>query len=337
MHIAEGILTGSSVVATSVAGGAVLAWGAVAMGKFTKAQPERKPLLGMAGAFIFLVSLIPIPAFNGTCSHPCGTPLAGILLGPGIGAALASLALLLQALFFAHGGLTTLGANTLTLGFLGAGSGWLFYRIGRKLGMPVWGAAALGGFLGDIATYWGAGLVLGTHLAWFSPTPKYSFIGYLEAIYLAYLPVQGPISIGEMIFTGVVVNSIARQRPEVLESLGVLPKPKVSSMATVAMLAVCFLAASSAFAADGATEPQAAPAETTPSFAGMDESVNEKMAEEAGAPSREPFINTEAMGDLWNFILLLGGGAAGFIIGRNWHHLFGKREAGLPGPATAGK
>ena len=295
MHIAEGILTGSSVVATSVAGGAVLAWGAVAMGKFTKAQPERKPLLGMAGAFIFLVSLIPIPAFNGTCSHPCGTPLAGILLGPGIGAALASLALLLQALFFAHGGLTTLGANTLTLGFLGAGSGWLFYRIGRKLGMPVWGAAAMGGFLGDIATYWGAGLILGGHLAFFAPQAQYSFMGYLKAIYLAYLPVQGPISIGEMIFTGVVVNSIARQRPEVLESLGVLPKPKVGAMATVAMLAVCFLAASSAFAADNAAEPQAAPTESTPSFAGMDESVNEKMAEEAGAPSREPFINTEAI------------------------------------------
>ena len=89
---------------------------------------------------------------------------------------------------------------------------------------------------------------------------------------------------------------------------------------------------SPALAADSAPEPNAAPTETTPSFAGMDESVNEKMAEEAGAPSREPFINTEAMGDLWNFILLLGGGAAGFIIGRNWNQLFGRREAVPPDP-----
>ncbi len=334
MHIAEGILTGSSVVVTSVAGGAVLAWGAVAMGKFAKAQPERKPLLGMAGAFIFLVSLIPIPAFTGTCSHPCGTPLAGILLGPGIGAAIAALALLLQALFFAHGGLTTLGANTLTLGLLGAGAGWLFYRLGRKLGLPIWGAAALGGLMGDVATYLGAGLILGGHLAFFSPNPKYSFLGYLQAIYGMYLPIQGPISIGEMVFTGVVINSIARQRPEVLESLGVLPKPRVASMATVAMLAIAFLAASPTYAADSVQDPQA---EKPTPFPGMDESVNEKMAEEAGAPSRPPFIDTESMGDLWNFILLLGGGLSGFIIGRNWHHLFGKREGGSLGPAGTGK
>ncbi len=336
MHIAEGILTGTSVVATSVAGAAVLGWGAAAMARFTKTQPERKPLLGMAGAFIFLVSLIPIPAFNGTCSHPCGTPLAGILLGPGIGAGLASLALLLQALFFAHGGLTTLGANTLTLGLMGAGGGWLFYRLGRRLGFPVWGAAALGGLMGDILTYVGAGLVLGTQLAFFSPEPKFTYGGYLSAIYLMYLPVQGPISIGEMILTAVVVNSVARQRPEVLESLGVIPKAKELAPVAALLLGFGLLLSSPVQAGESAAEPQAAQPETTGSFSGMDESVNEKMAEEAGSPSRAPFIDLESKGDLWNFVLLLGGGLAGFVIGRNWHHLFGKKDASPPNPA-AGK
>lgn len=327
MHIAEGVLTGRSIVATELAGAAVVAWGAVAMRKFAQAQPERKPLLGMAGAFIFLVSLVPIPSFAGTCSHPCGTPLAGILLGPGIGAGLAALALLLQALFFAHGGLTTLGANTITLGLLGAGFGWGSFRLGRKMGMPIWGAAALGGFVGDIATYLGAGLILGGHLAFFAPHPQYSFSGYLRAIYLAYLPVQGPISIGEMVFTAVVVRSVARQRPEVLESLGVERKPSLVAPLVAMLLGIGVLTATPSRAAD------APPA----GFTGMDESVNMKLAENAGSPARDPFINTEAMGDLWNLILLLGGGTAGFILGRNWHHLFGKRDPALGKTADAAR
>ncbi len=59
-------------------------------------------------------------------------------------------------------------------------------------------------------------------------------------------------------------------------------------------------------------------------MAGMDEAVNEKFAEAAGLPPRDPYINTEAMGDLWNMLLLLGGGVCGFIIGRWWHLLWGK-------------
>src|ERR1051326_3727983 len=86
MHIAEGILTGRSVVETTLAGGAVVAWGSVSMARFVKEHPSQKTLLGMAGAFIFLFSLFPIPAFNGTCSHPCGTPLVGMLLGSWQGA-----------------------------------------------------------------------------------------------------------------------------------------------------------------------------------------------------------------------------------------------------------
>jgi hypothetical protein len=62
---------------------------------------------------------------------------------------------------------------------------------------------------------------------------------------------------------------------------------------------------------------------------GMDEAVNERFAEAAGLPAREPYINTEAMGDLWNMLLLLAGGVCGFIIGRWWHLLWGKQKKGV--------
>lgn len=326
MHISEGILTGPSFWATTVAGAAVMAWGISDMKRFVREQPERKPLLGMAGAFIFLVSLIPIPAYMGTCSHPCGTPLAGILLGPGIGAALAGLSLVLQALLFAHGGFATLGANILALGLGGAAGGWLFFKLGRRLGLPLLAAAGLGGLLGDILTYLISGSILGGHLAFFAPQPQYSFAGYLAVIMAAYLPVQLPIALGEMAVTGIAVRSIGRQRPEVLQALRVVSKATLTLVLVLSMVVSLLSVLSEAKASN--TVPvvgEATPKAGEPkAYTGMDEKVNEAMAESAGAKPHDPYINLEDKGDVWNAMLLAGGGLAGFIIGRCWHLLFGR-------------
>lgn len=326
MHISEGILTGPSFWATTVAGAAVMAWGVRDMKRFIKEQPERKPLLGMAGAFIFLVSLIPIPAFMGTCSHPCGTPLAGILLGPGIGAALSGLSLLLQALLFAHGGFATLGANILSLGLGGAVGGWFFFKLGRKMGLPLLAAAGLGGLMGDILTYLISGSLLGGHLAFFAPQPQYSFAGYLAVIMAAYVPVQLPIALGEMVVTGIAVRSIGRQRPEVLEALRVVSRTALA-MTLALGVTVCMLSlASEAMASStAAAAEKGLPSGDRPgAYTGMDEKVNEAIAETAGAKPHDPYINLENKGDVWNAMLLAGGGLAGFIIGRGWHLLFGR-------------
>ena len=61
-------------------------------------------------------------------------------------------------------------------------------------------------------------------------------------------------------------------------------------------------------------------------FAGMDEAVNEKLAEAAGLAARAPYIDTESMGDLWNLLLLSAGGLCGFVVGRWWHLLWGNRR-----------
>jgi hypothetical protein len=67
--------------------------------------------------------------------------------------------------------------------------------------------------------------------------------------------------------------------------------------------------------------------ESESAFPGLDESVNEALAAEAGVPSRDPLINTEAMGELWNLLLLVAGGVCGFIIGRYWDQLWGRAKA----------
>jgi cobalt/nickel transport system permease protein len=340
MHITEGIITGVPAVAYTAVGVALMGWGARAMKKFAAKFPDKKALIGMGGALIFFVSLIPLPAFTGTCSHPCGTPLIAILLGPSIAIALAGIALLLQAAFFAHGGFSTWGANILTLGLVGSLAGWLTFRGARKLGLPLWLSGGAAGLIGDILTYVAAGLILSVTLA-HAPTPQYSFKGYLMAIYAAYIPTQLPIAIGEMVLTGLALQYAFKQRPEVLEELGVvhrrMMRPSLGMTAllsiflTVALLAVSIPALAGSKgpevanppAAESAAEPKA---ETKAGFTGMDESVNEKMSENAGLKVHEPYINLEGQGDVWNLTLLCGGGIAGFILGRRWHLLFGGKK-----------
>ncbi len=333
MHITEGIITGKSAIMYTGVGVALVGLGVLRMKKFVIDFPEKKPLLGMGAALIFFISLIPIPAFTGTCSHPCGTPLVAILLGPLIGVALAGVSLLLQAAFFAHGGFGTWGANVVVLGFFGCFFGWGAFRVARKIGFPLWAAGFAGGLIGDIMVYAASGLILGTTLV-IGPNPQYSLTGYLTAIYVAYLPTQLPIAIGEMVVTGLALHYAFKQRPEVLEELGIINRKTVSGKkAPVTMILLIVLSLSLLFMVNmghAETPPDissvAAVSGEGSGMAGMDEAVNEHMAEAAGLPARDPYINTEAMGDLWIMLLLLGGGACGFIIGRWWHLLWGRPQ-----------
>ncbi len=293
----------------------------------------------MGGALIFFISLIPIPAFTGTCSHPCGTPLIAILLGPSIGIALAGVSLLLQAAFFAHGGFGTWGANVLDLGLFGCLFGWGAFRVARKLGFPLWAAGFAGGLIGNLMVYAATGMILATTLI-NGPSPQYSLTGYLAVIYAAYLPTQLPIAIGEMVVTGLALQYAFRQRPEVLEELGVIHRKTVSEKrAPVTMILLIVLSlpllfkVNVGFAGQNVKNSPPSPASSVVAvsgkggnMAGMDEVVNENLAEAAGLPARDPYINTEAMGDLWNMLLLLGGGICGFIIGRWWHLLWGRPQ-----------
>lgn len=323
MHIAEGVITGTAAIAYTAAGAAIVGAGARRMKQFISDHPEKKPLLGMGGALIFFISLIPIPAFTGTCSHPCGTPLIGILLGPLIGGALTGISLLLQAAFFAHGGFGTWGANVVALGFFGCFSGWAVFRLFRLAGAPLWAAGCAGGLVGDLMVYASSGFILSAALI-HAPTPQYSFSGYLTAVYAAYLPTQLPIAFAEMLFTGLALYHAYNQRPEVLESLGIvaIQKKNAGKKMMIVLLLPVFLALSP-FA--GPPANGLAQQDADERFAGMDEAVNERLAEAAGQPARPPYIDTENMGDLWNLLLLSAGGVCGFIIGRWWHLLWGKR------------
>ena len=56
-------------------------------------------------------------------------------------------------------------------------------------------------------------------------------------------------------------------------------------------------------------------------WAGVDESIVEKIAEENGRKAWTPFINTD-QGDLLLFVFLIAGTAGGFMLGFYWRKLF---------------
>lgn len=341
MHITEGIITGTPAVLYTAAGLALVGYGTTRMKKFVAAFPEKRPLLGMAGALIFFVSLLPLPAFTGTTSHPCGTPLIAILFGPAIAIALTGGSLLLQAAFFAHGGFGTWGANVVALGLFGSLAGWLAFYLSRKIGFPLWAAGFAGGLIGDIAVYMSSGFILARELV-NAPTPQYSLGGYLTVIYASYLPTQLPITIGEMVITGLALQYIYKQRPEVLVDLGLVKSVNERTKKSVNIALWTLLVAATMFIMPGdhvfAANEKAVPGRieksqiqepsTTNSFSGMDEAVNDKLAEDAGLELKDPLINTESWGDLWNAILLLAGGVCGFIIGRWWHLISKTKKTG---------
>jgi cobalt/nickel transport system permease protein len=215
MHIAEGILPFNWAVIWSLAAAAFVGAGIWLVNRRVRHDRGFMPLLGLTGAAIFLISCIPIPVpLAGTCSHPCGSPLGSILVGPFISAFLSSVALLMQALFMAHGGLTTWGANTVSMGVVGSFAGYGSFLLFRSFKAPIFLAAFAAGLLGDWATYTATSLELSLALSaggdiW----PMFT------AILAAFSPTQIPLGILEGLFTGGVASLLSHRRPELFRLL----------------------------------------------------------------------------------------------------------------------
>lgn len=124
MHIMEGFL--SPAWAAFWFAVAIPFWviGFIQIRRLVKEKPESRLMLGLAGAFAFVLSALKLPSVTGSCSHPTGTGLGAILFGPFVMSILGGIVLLFQALLLAHGGLTTLGANTVSMGIVGPLVAW---------------------------------------------------------------------------------------------------------------------------------------------------------------------------------------------------------------------
>jgi cobalt/nickel transport system permease protein len=134
MHIAEGSLPMQWAAFWWLIAIPFLLVGLRSLTRITQQHPELKLLLPLAAAFSFVLSALKIPSVTGGCSHPTGTGLGVILFGPSVMTVLGGIVLLFQALLLAHGGLTTLSANMVSMAIVGPIMAWWIFRTIQSTG-----------------------------------------------------------------------------------------------------------------------------------------------------------------------------------------------------------
>ena len=153
MHIPDGILTGPMIIMWFMIAIIFIIIGAQKIVKKRKENPAVMSILALMGAAVFIISSLAYPCRRCRISvHPTGTGLASIIIGPFATVVVTVIALFFQV-FLAHGGITTLGANTVSMGIVGAFSGFAIYWVARKLKASYWLAAGLAGFGSDLLIY----------------------------------------------------------------------------------------------------------------------------------------------------------------------------------------
>lgn len=153
MHIMEGFLPTPWWQIWFAVSIPVILYGIHKLNSLVKEKREILPLLAVAGAFVFVLSSLKLPSVTGSCSHPTGTGIAAIIFGPAISAVLGTIVLIYQALFLAHGGLTTLGANVFSMGIVGPVVAYLVYKAGMKANLNFYLVVFLATAFGNWATY----------------------------------------------------------------------------------------------------------------------------------------------------------------------------------------
>ena len=211
MHMADALL--SPVVAGTM-------WG-VSAGSIAycskKVQNEmddsKVPLMGVLGAFLFAAQMInfTIPV-TGSSGHLGGGLLLTILLGPYAALLTIASVLVVQALFFADGGLLALGCNIFNMGFIPAFIVYpLVYKkiignnsIQPRLTVAIMISAIVGLQLGPF------GVVLETLFSGISALPFKTFVLLMQPIHLAIGIVEGVVTVA-------VVSFVFKARPEILQ------------------------------------------------------------------------------------------------------------------------
>ena len=224
MHIAEGLLPLPWAGLWFAVAAPFVVLGVRRLTVLSRDDLSMKPLVGLMAAVVFIISCMPVPVPTaGTCSHPCGTAIAAILVGPLVSVVIAAVALLIQALFLAHGGISTLGADIVSMGVVGSFVGWLVFRGLRGVGVGLAVAAFMAGLLTDWATYLATTVELASGIRGDAP-----FWPLAGKIALAFIPTQLPLGILEGAMTAGMVVLLRNKRPDLLVKMRVLKQNEVT-------------------------------------------------------------------------------------------------------------
>jgi cobalt/nickel transport system permease protein len=178
------------------------------------------PMAGLVAAFVFATQMINFPILPGVSGHLLGGALAAILVGPWVGALCVGIVLAVQALVFADGGLTALGANITNMALIGTAAGYLIALALRPL-----------------ATKGRSGLIVVAFVAAFCNTVIASLGFVLEfalggdaafslgGVAGTMVGLHALIGVGEGVITAATVASVASVRPDLVHLLRGTAKP----------------------------------------------------------------------------------------------------------------
>jgi len=196
-HIPDGVLSAPVLI-----GGAVLAVGGLALG-LRRLDEADIPKTAILAAVFFTASLVAVP-LGPSSIHLLLSGLMGLVLGTRAIPAV-FVGLLLQAVLFGFGGLTSLGVDVVDIAFPGVILGvlarpWLASASPARV-------AAIGGGVAALAVIGTAGCV---SLALALSSADY--LPSLRIVALTYVP----LALTEAVVTGFVVAYLAKVKPEVL-------------------------------------------------------------------------------------------------------------------------
>ncbi|AEF94765.1 cobalamin (vitamin B12) biosynthesis CbiM protein [Desulfotomaculum nigrificans CO-1-SRB] len=215
MHMADALIS-------PVVGGTM--WAATAgvaaysMKKIQNDMDEKKiPLMGVMGAFVFAAQMInfSIPG-TGSSGHLGGGMLLSVLLGPYAGFLTMASILLIQALFFADGGILAFGCNVFNLGFYTCFIAYpfIFKRFMRNGYTPgrIFSASMVSAILGlQMGAF---SVVIETLLSGKTELPFGTFVLLMQPIHLAIGVVEGLV-------TAAIVTFVWKARPEIIEKAAI--------------------------------------------------------------------------------------------------------------------
>lgn len=196
MHISEGVVSGPV-----MAVGAVFAIAGTAIG-LQKIDYDRIVHVAILASAFFVASLIHIN-IGPVSAHLILNGIVGLLLGCAAFPAI-FVALLLQALFFQYGGITTLGVNTIVMALPAVVCHYMFLPfIGKSIKMTF-----IASFMAGAGSILLSSLIMGAAL-WFT---EKNFIETCMAVILAHIPIM----VIEGIITGFCVSFLLKVHPEII-------------------------------------------------------------------------------------------------------------------------
>lgn len=222
MHIMEGYLPGVHCIAWGIVCIPFLITGVISVRRIAQEQRKALLILAMSGAFVFVISSLKIPSVTGSCSHMTGTGLTSILFGVPAAAILGIIVLVFQAILLAHGGLTTLGANTFSMAIAGPILSYILYKLTRKAKLPKNLCVFLAASLGDLFTY----CVTSIQLALAYPSANGGVAASAVQFLGVFAPTQLPLAILEGLLTMIIIIGLENYAKPELRAIGFIKEGK---------------------------------------------------------------------------------------------------------------